>query len=82
MGNGPEGEPTYEEAVSELEQIVRQLETGDLPLETSLALYERGVALARICALRLEDADRRLRVLVVDDSGRPVLRPLESVDAG
>ncbi len=82
MGSGHEGEPTYEEAVSELEQIVRQLEGGELALERSLALYERGVALARICAVRLEDADRRLRVLVLDDSGRPVLRPLESVDAG
>ncbi len=53
----------FEAAIAELETIVRQLEEGDLPLERSLALYERGVQLSRYCHARLEDAERRIEVL-------------------
>ncbi len=69
----------YEQAMEELEKIVRQLESGDLPLDVSLRLYERGVALARLCTRQLDAADERLRVLGSDESGHPVLRPLEGV---
>jgi exodeoxyribonuclease VII small subunit len=53
----------FEAAIAELERIVKQLEEGDLPLEQSLALYERGVQLSRFCHGRLEDAERRIEVL-------------------
>jgi exodeoxyribonuclease VII small subunit len=53
----------FEAAIAELETIVKQLEEGDLPLESSLALYERGVHLSRYCHARLEDAERRIEVL-------------------
>ena len=43
--------------------IVKKLEEGDLPLETSLALYERGVQLSRFCHARLEEAERRIEIL-------------------
>jgi exodeoxyribonuclease VII small subunit len=53
----------FEAAIAELETIVRKLEEGDLALEQSLALYERGVQLSRFCHARLEDAERRIEVL-------------------
>jgi exodeoxyribonuclease VII small subunit len=53
----------FEAAIAELETIVKKLEEGDLPLEGSLALYERGVQLSRYCHARLEDAERRIEVL-------------------
>lgn len=53
----------FEGAIAELESIVKKLEDGDLALDTSLALYERGVQLSRFCHSRLEDAERRIDVL-------------------
>ena len=53
----------FEAAIAELETIVKKLEDGDLSLEQSLALYERGVALSQFCHARLEDAERRIELL-------------------
>ena len=53
----------FEAAIAELEGIVKKLEEGDMPLEKSLELYERGVQLSRFCHARLEDAERRIEVL-------------------
>lgn len=56
----------FEEALAELEQIVERLETGDLTLEESLALFERGQKLARLCNQRLESATLRVEQLTED----------------
>jgi exodeoxyribonuclease VII small subunit len=53
----------FEAAITELETIVKKLEEGDLPLETSLQLYERGVQLSRFCHAQLEQAERRIEIL-------------------
>ena len=53
----------FESAITELETIVKTLEEGDLALEKSLALYERGVTLSRFCHAQLEEAERRVEVL-------------------
>ena len=53
----------FEAALGELESIVKKLEDGELTLESSLALYERGVELSRFCHARLEDAERRVEIL-------------------
>jgi exodeoxyribonuclease VII small subunit len=53
----------FEAAIGELEGIVKRLEEGDLPLEKSLELYERGVQLSRFCHARLEEAERRVEIL-------------------
>ena len=53
----------FEAAIAELESIVKKLEEGDLALEASLALYERGVQLSRFCHARLEDVERRIEIL-------------------
>jgi exodeoxyribonuclease VII small subunit len=61
----------FEGAIAELESIVKKLEDGDLALEQSLVLYERGVQLSRFCHARLEEAERRIEVL----SDRGELKP-------
>ena len=53
----------FEAAIAELETIVKKLEEGDLPLERSLQLYERGVHLSRFCHARLEEVERRIEIL-------------------
>jgi exodeoxyribonuclease VII small subunit len=53
----------FEAAIAELEAIVKKLEEGDMALEQSLGLYERGVQLSRFCHGRLEDAERRIEIL-------------------
>jgi len=53
----------FEAAIAELEAIVKRLEEGDLTLEQSLSLYERGVQLSRFCHTRLEEAERRIEIL-------------------
>lgn len=53
----------FEAAIAELETIVKKLEEGDLALETSLQLYERGVQLSRFCHAQLEQAEKRIEIL-------------------
>jgi exodeoxyribonuclease VII small subunit len=53
----------FEAALAELDTVVKQLEQGDLSLEQSLKLYERGVELSRFCHARLEEAERRIEIL-------------------
>jgi exodeoxyribonuclease VII small subunit len=57
---------TFEEALAELEEIVAQLETGELTLDASLALFERGQKLAARCNLQLEQATLRIEQLTAD----------------
>lgn len=59
----------FEEAFEELAALVGQLEGGELPLEQSLALFERGQTLAARCSQLLEQAELKLRQLVPDESG-------------
>jgi exodeoxyribonuclease VII small subunit len=63
----------FEASLTALEKVVRELERGDLPLEESLKLFERGVKLSRECQERLNQAERRVEVLLRDTEGRPVL---------
>jgi len=66
---------TFETCLARLEQIVAALESGNLPLEESLKVFEEGVALARHCGRYLEEAERRIEVLAKDESGTATTRP-------
>ena len=66
----------FEDALRRLEQIVDQLEAGNLPLEESLKVFEEGVGLARRCAGYLEEAEKRIEVLTRDESGLLKTEPL------
>lgn len=57
-------EPGFEETLSSLESIVAQLESGELPLERALELFEQGVGLARHCQTQLEAAERKVELLL------------------
>jgi exodeoxyribonuclease VII small subunit len=71
-----EAEPTFEEALAELERIVHQLEDGQTDLEASLASYERGVALLKRCHGQLQQAEQRILLLTgVSEEERPVTQP-------
>lgn len=72
MNDGQEQARSFEASLEALEQIVRQLESGDLPLEKSLELFEQGIRLSRECQERLSQAERRIEVLLRDNQGRPV----------
>jgi exodeoxyribonuclease VII small subunit len=61
----------FESALNELETIVKTLEQGDLPLEKSLELFERGVQLSRFCHTKLEAAERRIEILNERGEVRP-----------
>ena len=71
---------SYERAFQELGEIVHQLETGEMALEHTLKLFERGQALAARCSELLEQAELRLRTLAPEDTGRPA--ESESDDEG
>ena len=63
-------EPTYEQAFAELQEIVTKLESGEVPLEEAMALFERGQALAKLCTGLLDKAELRIRQLrKTPDSG-------------
>jgi exodeoxyribonuclease VII small subunit len=71
-------EPNFEIQLAALEQIVRELERGELSLEESLRLFEDGVKLARECQERLNKAERRIEILMRDNDGKPVLETLNT----
>ena len=54
----------FEDAIARLEQIVRMLDSGNVPLDKSLELYEEGVKLVKICNSRLENAEQKIKILV------------------
>lgn len=62
-------EKSFEESLRKLEQVVDQLESGDLSLEKSLDLFEQGVRLSRECQKRLDDAERRVEILLKGSGG-------------
>jgi exodeoxyribonuclease VII small subunit len=66
----------FEDCLARLEQIVTALEAGNLPLEESLKVFEEGVSLARQCGKYLDDAERRIELLVKDESGTTTTKPL------
>lgn len=86
MENHNAGEPgtdlsqmTFEQALGALESIVQQLESGDVPLDESISLYERGEQLRRHCQARLDAAQERIERIVTDQNGAPTgTRPLDA----
>jgi exodeoxyribonuclease VII small subunit len=57
-------QPGFEASLEELEKIVQQMEAGELPLEKSLELFERGVGLSETCRKQLDEAETRIEVLL------------------
>lgn len=62
-------EPTFEEALKNLENVVAKLESGEIKLEESIRLFEEGMKLSSLCQKRLDDADRKIEVLLRKPGG-------------
>ena len=71
---------SFEAALKELEGIVKQLETGEAKLEESLQLFERGIRLSRFCSQKLEEAEKKIEMLVKDSRGEYTAIPFEPED--
>ena len=72
--------PVFEEGLDQLEKIVKQLEDGDLPLEKSLELFEKGVRLSEACRKQLQEAEGKVEILL-KKQGRVEAKPF-NVEAG
>jgi exodeoxyribonuclease VII small subunit len=68
-------EPTFEEAMGRLEEIVKELEEAELPLEKSLEVFEEGVKLSRLLEGKLNEAEQKVEILLRDGEGKKTPRP-------
>jgi exodeoxyribonuclease VII small subunit len=60
---------TFEQAMKQLEQIVQELESGDMPLETAIKKFEEGIQLSKFCTDKLDESEKRISILVQDAAG-------------
>jgi exodeoxyribonuclease VII small subunit len=65
-------EKSFEEAMAELEQIVARLEKGEATLEEAISSFQQGIELSRYCAAKLDDAEKKISVLIQDEEGNLV----------
>jgi exodeoxyribonuclease VII small subunit len=77
-GKEPVAAVDFESALKRLEEIVRKLEAGELSLDSTLELFEEGIKLSRFCHSRLEQAERRVEILLKDESGQTRAVPFET----
>jgi exodeoxyribonuclease VII small subunit len=70
--------PDFESALKRLEDIVKKLESGDLSLDSALELFEDGIKLSRFCHTKLEQAERRVEILLKNSSGTVEAIPFET----
>ena len=68
---------TFEQAMARLEEIVKQLEQGDAPLEDALALFEEGTKLMKQCSTKLDRAEQKVTKLLAGPDGAPVEPPFD-----
>jgi exodeoxyribonuclease VII small subunit len=73
----------FEDALSKLEKIVSTLEEGDIPLEESLKLFEEGIRLSRFCNQKLDDAEKKVEILLKGKNGLLKAHPFDpSINSG
>lgn len=63
---------TFEQSISELEEIVAELENGDVTLDESLSLFEKGIKLSKSCQKMLDAAEKKVSILMTNDDGEVV----------
>ena len=80
MSDTPISEMTFEQAMSELERIVTELERGNVPLEDSITLYEKGAELKKRCETKLKEAEQKVAAITLDEDGSVTgTKPLEGL---
>ena len=70
----------FEDALARLETIVSELEKGDLPLDDSLKIFEEGIKLSKTCLKMLDDAERKVEIMVQEKDGKKRLRAFTAED--
>jgi exodeoxyribonuclease VII small subunit len=71
MNDTPLNQPSFEDALKALEEVVHRLESGDAPLDESITLYERGQQLRAVCQSRLDAAQARIEAVILGPDGAP-----------
>ena len=66
---------TFEQSMKQLEQIVQELESGDLPLEKAIKKFEEGIQLSKLCAQKLDETEKKVSMLLEDDQGNVTEAP-------
>ncbi|MBE9639048.1 exodeoxyribonuclease VII small subunit [Salipiger mangrovisoli] len=80
MSETPVAEMSFEQAMAELEQVVTQLERGEVPLEESISLYQRGSELRKHCETKLKAAEEKVAAITLDAAGEPTgTKPVEGL---
>lgn len=80
MTDTPVADMTFEVAMKELEQVVGRLERGDVALDESITLYERGAALKKRCEAKLKEAEEKVAAITLDGDGQPTgTKPVEGL---
>jgi exodeoxyribonuclease VII small subunit len=74
-----ETEVSFELAIEQLERIVAQLESGDVPLEKAIELYQEGVRLSHLCGVKLEQVEKKIEMLVEGETGTVSRKPFQPV---
>ncbi|MFH1092157.1 MAG: exodeoxyribonuclease VII small subunit [Pseudomonadota bacterium] len=64
---------TFEEGLSRLEELIQELEDGKLDLDRSLAVFEEGIKLSRVLGQKLDQAEKKLELLLKDEQGQPII---------
>ena len=70
----------FEKAFAELEQIVKRLESEELPLDESLELFEKGIRLSRFCNAKLEEVEKKIELILADSKGQPTTQAFDDAD--
>jgi exodeoxyribonuclease VII small subunit len=79
MARKESGDKKFESALEELEEVVEQLESGELSLEDSLTAFEKGVGLVRFCNQKLNEVEKKIEMLVKDKEGKLQLKELREL---
>ena len=69
--------PTFEQGLSQLEQLIEELEGEDLNLDRSLKVFEEGIKLTRMLNRKLDEAEKKLELLVADENGEPAVHDFD-----
>lgn len=74
-------EANFEQAMKRLEEIVEQMESGELPLEQLIVRYEEGMKLVKVCQERLASAEKRIEVITRNSAGKPTVKEFAATSA-
>jgi exodeoxyribonuclease VII small subunit len=73
---------SFDDAVKNLEKVVRSLELGEVPLEQALEMFQEGISLVKVCSDKLNEAEKKIQLLIEGPAGEVRLEPASSLEEG